>query len=400
MNGLLSVKEAQKRVFKEVSLSESFVLTIDNAIGYVLSKDVFAKVAHPNFDQSAVDGYAVKFSDLTSERTILSLVDEVPAGHSSEREMQSGETARIFTGGSVPNGVDTVVMQEQITNEDGMISFHTAPVKFGHHIRKFGEQINEGERALERGHKLNPASIGMLATIGISEVDVFRLPDVAVVSTGDELVTLDETLSDGKIYESNGFCLQSALKSAGIEASKYHSKDSKEQLRQTVSDLLKENDLLILTGGVSVGDYDYTRDVLEELGFGVIFHKVAQKPGKPLLFTRHKNKFVFGLPGNPRAALMCFYEYVLPFINGCMGNSKPFMTTCFMPLTQDFKKKGDRLHFLIGEIEQKGIKVLTGQGSHMMHSFCHGNAIVLLPAEKSEFKQGELVEVHLLNGYI
>jgi len=396
---MISVYEAQKKLVEESFPFGSETVGLMMSDGRVLAEDICATFPHPNFDQSAVDGYACRFEDVSLKRG-LKRIAEVPAGHTSSHMLKKGECMRIFTGGMVPLGADTVIMQEHVNTEADLVFIQNDIVRKGDHIRYCGEQINAGDIALKAGHTLNSASIGLLSTLGVSEVNVQLKPTVCILNTGDELISIGTPLTDGKIYDSNGYMLQNVLTKAGIYATKKTIQDRKDTLKNAITDAMNSNELILITGGVSVGDYDYTLPALEELGFTVLFHKVGQKPGKPLLFAKNGSKIAFGLPGNPRAVLMCYYQYVLPFIKCCMNAERPFPLQCKMPLTHAYTKKGSRLNFVMGTLNSDGVEILSGQGSHMLQSFAEGTCMVAIPEETTYLEKGDLVDVHLLSEYI
>jgi molybdopterin molybdotransferase len=394
---MINVAEAQKLLISQKTEMSTEEISIDLACGRILGENIVSPIAHPQFNQSAVDGYAIQFSNIEHDRpTSLEVVDEIPAGKSPQKVLSSGETIRIFTGGKVPEGADSVLKQEDVTREENRILMFDPNIKKGANVRKKGEQIEKGDVALREGIVINSAAIGFLAMLGISKVRVKSMPNVAVLASGSELIPLTEKLEDGKIFESNGHMLHAAFIQIGIQAEKHLVHDDPNDLEKRLKDLTDRNDIVVSTGGVSVGDYDFIPKVMKEIGFEEVFHKVAQKPGKPLLFMKKENKYFFGLPGNPRAALVGFFEYIKPFIKKIMGDQNPFPKKIYLPLMKAHKKRGNRRHFVIGKIVENGVEIMEGQLSHMLQSFAYGDVLVALEEDKNEFAKGENVEVHLI----
>lgn len=371
-------------------------IAVASAAHRVLAADIYAPIAHPLFDQSAVDGYALRFADLATGNP-LQVADQVRAGDAGERTLAQGECSRIFTGAPLPPGADTIVMQELVAREGDHVRVLDTGLRLGGNVRPAGEQIRAGALALGKGDVLNAAAIGFLASLGIQTVPVHALPRVQIIVTGDEFATADTDLQRGKIYESNGQMLCAALSSLGLQATFECCKDDATTLAAHVARAAADCDLLILTGGVSVGDFDFSRGALEAGGFDVIFHQVAQKPGKPLLFARKGPQFAFGLPGNPRAVLMCFYLYVLPLLDGLQGKSRLGLRQVRLPFQQAFRRKSDgKTHFLTGRLESEGFTVLGGQASHMLQSFAQADVVVVNEDHETDAAAGHMATCFLL----
>ncbi|HIA12914.1 MAG TPA: molybdopterin molybdotransferase MoeA [Flavobacteriales bacterium] len=403
---MLNYKEAKDLLIQHVSNTGVETIQLSDAEGRITAEDILSPVSHPLFDQSAVDGYAFHFGSYTrlahnddnhnDDKIRLQVKGEVKAGDPGEVQLNAGETLRIFTGARVPNGIDTVVMQEQVT-ADGSEIVLGKEVKQGQHVRKAAEQIKEGELAIKRGSSINPATIGFLASLGIIEVEVAKPPIVKIIVTGDEFASDTDGLATGKIFESNGEMLVAALNKMCIQSSFEECTDSLELLTEKVKVASEASDVLLVSGGVSVGDYDFTKPALEANGYEEIFHKVKQKPGKPLLFMKKGDKVVFGLPGNPRAVMICYYLYVLPMLNAMMGRSSPYLTQAAFKSASAYKKKDDdRTHFLAGKINGKEVEFLEVQGSHMMKSLTEADCIIVNPKETLEINRGDLVNVSIL----
>jgi len=266
----------------------------------------------------------------------------------------------------------------------------------GSNIRPAGSQLKKNEIALRKGHLLNPASIGFLASLGIDNIKVYTKPVISLIVTGDELVEPGKTLNPGKIYESNAPVLKSALEKEGVsKINILKSKDNFESVKKVFIKALATSDFVIFTGGISVGDYDFVGEVLKSEKVTKKFHGVKQKPGKPLYFGVKKDKFIFGLPGNPASVLMCFYEYVLPAIRKFQNRSDVNLPVLNLPLNNSANKKNSLTVFLKATADLKSVTVLEGQESYIMKSFAEANCFVVLNENDNNLAPGSLVEVHL-----
>ncbi len=253
-----------------------------------------------------------------------------------------------------------------------------------------------GETVFAPGHFISPASVGLIGSLGLNQVKVFNKPNIRIISTGNELIPPGEPKSEGQIYESNSFALQSALKRYGFDCQeKAHIKDNFSAIKAGISDYLEQSDVLLLSGGISVGDYDFVKQALEENGVTELFYKVFQKPGKPLYFGRRENTFVFALPGNPASSLTCFYIHVLPLLQRFSGAIETGLKRVSVPISHDFEYNSDRPIFLKANIENKTVSILNRQSSSMIHSMAMGNALVYLDGPKT-VQEGEMVETILI----
>ena len=292
---MITIEKALELVEQNVPEVFPIKMKLVDTLDLVLAEDVYSPISMPPFRQSAMDGYAVHFSGETS----YNIVGEVKAGDSHNPILEKGQGVRIFTGAAVPDTADTVIIQEHVTFENKKITIHK-DVEPLQNIRPLGEQIEEGSLALKKGSKLTPATIGFLAGLGITEVLVYPKPSIAIVTTGNELIAPGEPLTYGKIYESNGIMLYNALLKSGYnEVEIFKVKDDYQNTRDLLNDIISGYDIILITGGISVGDYDFVGKALRELEVQEIFYKVKQKPGKPLFFGRKDSKTIFALPGNP-----------------------------------------------------------------------------------------------------
>lgn len=388
---MIFVEQAQKIVSDLKFQQKTTELPLQKARGFVLAKDVFSPIAMPPFNQSGVDGYAIKFG----ANTTFNLIAEVQAGSGLQPEMQANEAVRIFTGAAVPLDADAVVMQEKTQLNGKTLIVEKLPI-LGQNIRPLGEQIQQGDLALKAGMPLNPSAIGFLAGLGIQTVTVFQKPSIAILVTGNELVKAGQTLGHGQIYESNGIMLETVINETGFEVQQIvHVQDNYEITVETLKELIDNQDFVIISGGISVGDYDFVGKALEALGVERLFYKVHQKPGKPMFLGIKGNCTIFALPGNPAAALTCYYLYVLKALKIAMGEANFELKKILLPLTETYLKNDERAHFLKAKIEGNSVKILDKQSSAMLFSFAYSDALVYIPHEQMETKEGALVEVFI-----
>ncbi|SEI67951.1 molybdopterin molybdotransferase [Dyadobacter sp. SG02] len=394
---MVTVNEAKQRIIANTLTLPAVRIPVAEAVGSYLSEDVISPIALPPFRQSSMDGYAILHSDVTGSGTSLRLAGESKAGQAELPVVGAGMAVRIFTGAPVPEGATAVVMQENTTSADGSVQIREFPVVEGKNIRREGQQIARGAVALRAGTLISPGAVGFLKGMNVNEVAVHSKPRVGLLVTGDELLKAGEALEPGKIYESNSAMLQAALAQAGIiEVSISYASDDLDATITALGALLEEYDVVLASGGISVGDYDFVGTALEALGAETIFYKVRQKPGKPLLFGRMGEKLIFALPGNPASSLVCYYEYVLPALRKIMGSEEPFLRSVRLPLRHAYRFDGERDEFLKARVEGDEVVSLDGQESFVIGSFAVANAIIYLPVEQNRVEAGELVEVHLL----
>jgi molybdopterin molybdotransferase len=390
---MISAKEAKDLINQTVGSLKPKRLPLTAAAGLVLGEDIQAITDIPNFRQSSMDGYAICFD---AARSIFKLAGEMAAGSDKALEIRPGEAARIFTGAALPFGADTVVMQEKVSLEDGQIRIEDHGVHAFQHVRERGAEIKSGALAMQAGTLLSPAAIGFLAGIGIPEVQAIPAPVVSIILTGNELQEPGNTLAFGQVYEANSAMLKAALAALGIrDVSVLRAEDDLKILEDVLSQALLEADLVLLTGGVSVGDYDFVVAAARNCGVKQVFHKIRQKPGKPLFFGSKYQKIVFGLPGNPSSVLSCFYQYVVPAIGRMMGKTLG-LEVAQAVLTHDYMKASGLTHFLKGRFDNGNVTPLHAQESFRLHSFAEANCLIVLEEAAADYKAGKKVEVHLL----
>ncbi len=371
------------------------MLPLQQAAGCTLAADVFAGLDIPAFPQSSMDGYAFSFSGWNTSQELI-IEGEMAAGSSSVLELEAGKAIRIFTGAPVPAGADTVVMQEKIRKENGQLIIEDQNIKQGANVRPRGSEITAGALALPRSSRLSPAAIGFLAGIGTTEVSVFPRPSVSIIVTGNELQQPGRDLEYGQVYESNSSTLQAALAQLHIsDVSVQRVHDDPDAVTDVLSEALQNSDVVLLSGGISVGDYDFVLQAASRCGVVPMFHKIKQRPGKPLYFGKKETKLVFGLPGNPSSVLTCFYMYVVPAL-AQLSQQEFRLRTATVPLGKTYQKTAGLTHFLKGHYDGASALPLHAQESYRMHSFAEANCLLEIEESMTECPEDSLVNVHLL----
>lgn len=392
---MISVNEAKDIVRNNIQPLPPVTVALKDAFGLVLAEDIYASFDIPAFNQSAMDGYAFRFEDLENSGK-LQIAGEVQAGVEKSFADLSNKAIRIFTGAPVPEGVDTIVMQEKVTVTGNEISILDEQLVKGTNVRPKGAEIKAGALGLEAKTFLSPAAIGFLAGIGLSEVKVYPKPTVTIIVTGKELQQPGKPLQPGQVYESNSLTVKAVLHQLNINNVKVVSVDDDLNIvHNALEEALQASDVVLLTGGISVGDYDFVLRAAELSGVEKQFYKIKQRPGKPLYFGKKGKKLVFGLPGNPSSVLTCVYEYVIPALEQ-LTLRKSIIKVEGLPLTVAYSKKTQLTHFLKGKSDGKMATPLDAQESFRLSSFAKSNCLIVLPADKEEFNKGDLVEVHIL----
>lgn len=388
---MMGVEEARRIMMAQVRLMPTHALPLDEATGGWLSEVVVAPYDHPRFDMSAVDGFAVN-----GEGPTWPVVYAIPAGGVMDRPLQPGECARIFTGAAVPKGTRSIIMQERGVHRDGWFTVSGTLPASDANIRRRAEALRQNEPLLSAGTRIDPGAVGLLSSAGVGRVRLHVPPQVAVIRTGDEFID-DGPVEEGRIFSSNEVMLLSALRKEGILMDHHFTaRDVADDVRSTVLEALGAHDVLVMTGGVSVGDHDLVASVLRGLGAGIHFHGVSQKPGKPMLFATLDGKPVFGLPGNPRAVLVLFWEYVLPFLRAMQGARDPWLKNELLPLAHPIHVKGERAEFRPARVKEGRVTLLADEGSHMLRSLVDADALAYLPQGRTAWEQGDGMEVHYL----
>lgn len=390
---MITVEEALDLVNKNIlPTNQKETKPVSEALNYSLGEDVLSPINMPPFRQSAMDGYAVNLH----EKLQYKLIGEVKAGDGHNPFLNKGEAVRIFTGSAVPDSANAIVIQEKVERIDDIIKVDNQ-IPLQDNIRPLGEQVKKGDVALKKGTKLNPAAIGFLTSLGITEVTVHSKPSIAIIVTGNELIEAGQPLSHGKIYESNSDLLKSALYDLDFKTISIHKvEDDYSKTRNMLDKVISDNDLILISGGISVGDYDFVGKALNELAVEQIFYKVKQKPGKPLFFGKKGNKVIFALPGNPASALTCFYIYVNSALQKMSGNTSYSLTKIMEKSTTDYIKKGDRAQFLKAQYENGVVTILEGQSSAMLQTYALSNCLAYIPADCFKINKNDEVEVIFL----
>lgn len=392
---MITVSEAKLIIKNQCHPLPVVTTSLFNAAGCFLAKDVTAFTDIPPFNQSAMDGYAFMYEEWQGGHK-LNIKGEVAAGDDLKNVLQQGCATRIFTGAPVPDGADTVVMQERTSIQNEFLIIDDLNLSKGNAVRLKGSEIKAGQKALERGTYLSPAAIGFLASIGMDQVDIFKMPSVSIIVTGNELVQPGGLLQHGQVYECNSFALLAALKKINIgEVKVYKVKDEQNEIRDALVKSLESSDVVLLTGGVSVGDYDFVLHAADSIGITKLFHRVKQKPGKPLYFGKLESKYVFGLPGNPSSVLTCFYEYVIPAFH-LLNPSIPDLESIQVALNKRIHKVQGLTHFLKAYYDGNRVTPLDAQESYRLSSFAKANSLIIVDENTSNCPEGSIVEIHLL----
>uniref|UniRef100_UPI0040475ACC molybdopterin molybdotransferase MoeA n=1 Tax=Algoriphagus sp. TaxID=1872435 RepID=UPI0040475ACC len=389
MKEFVAVQEA-KEILKGLSLcGEKVQLPLQKALGYWTASPIHAPMQVPSFDNSGMDGYAFAWADGGDSRQLAQVVQ---AGTFPDFTLQPGTAVRIFTGAPVPKGADTIVQQEWVRVEGDRLFFELEKLIQGMNLRRAGSQCEQGQLILAEGTRITPGTLGLLASLGIEEVSVYAAPQVSIILTGDEVVEVGQALQPGQIYNANGPALVAYLSQLGISAVKvYKAKDEPKEVIRVIGEALAASDVLLLTGGISVGDFDFVKEGLAENGVETLFYKVKQKPGKPLLAGVKGSKLVFALPGNPASVLTCFMQYVKPSLGQWMGNPAAWEQESRYPLATNWEKQVKLTVFLKARLVAGQVEVMPGQESFNLLSFGSADGLIEIGEDQQSLKEGTLV---------
>ena len=392
MKEFVAVQEA-KEILQGLSLSgEKVQLPLQKALGYWIASPIHAPMQVPSFDNSGMDGYAFAWEDGGDSRQLAQVVQ---AGTFPDFTLQPGTAVRIFTGAPVPKGADTIVQQEWIRVEGDRLFFDLVKLTQGMNLRRAGSQCEQGQLILQEGTRITPGTLGLLASLGVEEVSVFAAPQVSIILTGDEVVEVGQALQPGQIYNANGPALLGYLSQLGISAVKvYKVKDDPNEVIRVIGEALASSDVLLITGGISVGDFDFVKEGLAENGVKTLFYKVKQKPGKPLLAGVKGSKLVFALPGNPASVLTCFMQYVKPSLGQWMGNPAAWEQAKSYPLATNWEKQVKLTVFLKARLVAGVVEVLPGQESFNLLSFGSADGLIEIREDQQALKEGALVSFY------
>ncbi len=401
---MISFEEALDKILSRIQpLGLEKVLLLES-LGRIIGEDIYARRDIPPLDNSAMDGYALRYKDIRESSkdhpARLRVIEDLPAGLVSKKTIKNGEAIRIMTGAPIPKGADTVIPVEETKKEDGFALIFKG-VSLGDNVRRSGEDVKKGGRVISKGDMIRPAEVGMLASVGRSSVLVYQKPLVAVLCTGDELVDVDENLDESKIISSNSYSLAAQVKDCGaIPIQLGIARDRKDEIREKLRQGIRA-DVLISSAGVSVGDYDFSKDALGDLGMEMAFWQVSMKPGKPLAFGTIQGKPVFGLPGNPVSSMISFEEFVRPSLLKMMGCRHLFRPLIEAILREEIKKMAGRRYFVRGSVSfEKGQYAVTTtgeQGSGILRSMVRANGLIVIPEDQEIVRAGEKVKVQLLD---
>ncbi|MDP2152899.1 MAG: molybdopterin molybdotransferase MoeA [Methylotenera sp.] len=394
-------REFIQQFLNPVSASET--LALRESLGRILAADITSPANVPNYDNSAMDGYALKATDISASRLLV--VGTAFAGKAFNGTVADGQCVRIMTGGAMPEGADTVVVQEKTVVDGEYINMIEAPKPHAN-VRYAGEDLKIGQTVLATGHLMRPADLGLVASLGIAEVQAYRQLKVAFFSTGDELVGVGQPLKTGQVYDSNRYTLFGMLTRLGVEVIDMGAiADDPVLLEETLLSAAAQADVVITSGGVSVGEADYMKLLLAKHG-QVMFWKVAMKPGRPLAYGKVGNAHYFGLPGNPVAVMVTFYQFVRDALLRLMGQSNPVPLPMFqVPCTQAIKKLSGRTEFQRGILfaDSDGtwrVKPTGAQGSALLSSMSLANCFIVLDETIGNLDAGAMVQVQVLDGII
>ena len=398
---LIEYPDAERLVFENTRRLPKVMASLGEARGLALAEDLRARFDSPPFDNSAVDGYAVRSEDAGEAGRTFTVIDEAPAGRPSAKSVGEGEAIKIFTGGVIPDGADAVVMVENTSGwgEEFELKKAASP---GQNVRESGEDVREGDVILKKGTEIGPPEVALAATQGYGELPVYRRPRVVVLSTGTELVEPGtRELSPGEIYDSNSFAVIAQAQEAGADARRlYAASDDAGVLREAVQEALETADVVVTSGGVSVGEKDLVKGTMLDLGVEQVFWGVKFKPGKPLFFGLRDEVRLFGLPGNPVSAMVCFELFVRPALMAMMGRKEKKRPRVSVYFEEDVKNQFGRMHAMRVSLArtEKGLlaRSVGAQGSGLVSSLTKADALALIGPESGGVRSGETVEAIVL----
>ena len=391
---MISVQEAKQSLQENIFTTHSMRVSLNAALGLVVSEEVKAVVSVPPFDNSAMDGYAIKYDEARTSYTVSHIIQ---AGESQHVTIETGHAARIFTGAPIPDGCDTVVQQELCRVANGTLFTGDHRVEQGQHVRMQGSQNAEHDILIVPGKVVTANIVGLLSSAGVNEVTVYQPRTVGLLVTGDELQPVGSPLPYGHIYNSNQPTLCALLRSIGIvPVESTHVPDNPTRLFDEVTRLLSLVNVLIVSGGISVGDYDYVQDTLKAAGVETLFYKVRQKPGKPLFVGKSDNAIVFGLPGNPASVITAYYQYVKPSLLAMMGRKQTFAPDAVLRLKNEVHSKRGLTQFLKAKRSDNTVTVLGRQESFDLRAFTEADCLVVIDEETEYLPSDAFVKTYFM----
>lgn len=400
---MLSYDQALKLVLENSHTIGSEWVDISDARGGYLFNDIYAPFDMPRFDNSAMDGFAIRSQDTigatTGNPVALSLAGEVKTGVRFVLDLKDGKAFEISTGSKIPRGADAVVMKEEVEVRDDKV-FISRVINKGENIRFKGEDFKQGFKILTKGVSITPQVIALFAAMGIKTVQIFKRPQISFISSGTELVEPGEKLNEYQIYNSNYYSISAVLSKIGLCIKRHLTvRDDIESILNALTECLNDSDVILISGGVSVGSVDYVREALKKLNVEDILWKVGIKPGKPTFFGRSQDFLVFGLPGNPVSSFVSTFLFVLPALKKIMGSTDYMNVEIEATLENNFIKKGNRKAFNRGKyIIRDGhyyVKVLPKQGSHIFSSFAESNCLIVFDYEERLYTKGDKVRIYV-----
>ncbi|MFD2036731.1 molybdopterin molybdotransferase MoeA [Belliella marina] len=389
---MISVGEAKAILSKSCPIGPSTSVYLSDSVDLITASDITAPIHVPSFDNSAMDGYAVSWQ---KEPIPYKVVFTIAAGDVDNVRIKSGTACRIFTGAPIPKGTDTVIPQEFVIKNGDTISFDAGKFAKGANVRTKGSQSIPGDKVLEKGSRITPGTVGLLASLGIAKVDAFSPPSVGVIITGNEIKEVGTALESGQIYNTNGPIISSYLKKMGMRSFEvFHISDDPITLLKSIENITNRYDFTIISGGISVGDYDYVKKSLAEVGVEELFYKVKHKPGKPLFAGIKSGHMIFSLPGNPASVITCFIQYVKPAILQWMGFKDVWQPASYLQLETPFSGKSQLTHFLKSKRNKGKVAILPGQESFNLNAFGQADCLVEIPEESPPLKEGDIVATY------
>lgn len=401
----ISVEEAKKALVKQKISTKLIDIPILESLGYILGEDVVSDINMPPFDRSPLDGYAVRSMDIIDAKkdnpTTLEVVDSITAGYVSSKKIEKNQAIRIMTGAKIPEGADVIIKYEitEFTDKEVKIYDYFQP---NSNIVKAGEDVKLGDVVLKKGKVLGIADIGILATLGKSNVKVYRKPKVGILATGDELIDIEDKLTDGKIRNSNSYTIAAGVNKLGGEAVLLgRCNDNIESITEKLEGALDDVDMIITTGGVSVGDADVVKEAFQELGGQILFWRVNMKPGTPIAVGKYKEKLLFGLSGNPAAAYMTFEVFVRPIIKKLKGDTDYGLKKINSILKNEFTKVSRQNRYVRGTTYYKDGEIFTElpnkHSSGVLSSLSNTNSLFFIESGNGPYRAGDKIQVELLD---
>ena len=391
---MILLEEAYKIVMDSVELMKTEKINFTNSLGLILANDIFSDIDMPPFDKSAMDGYACKMTDINQE---LEVIEVIPAGKSPKKEIKQGECAQIMTGAMIPNGADCVVMVEH-TEKTAENRIKYLKEKTKDNICYKAEDVQTGQKVIEKGTLIKPQHIAILASVGATEIEVYQKPKVGVISTGDEIVEPHVKPGPSKIRNSNGYQLFSQIERCNAIANYVGiASDNEEDTYHVIMKAMEENDVILLSGGVSMGEFDFVPYIMQKAGIDIKFQKIAVQPGKPTTFGTKESKRIFGLPGNPVSSYIQFELLVRPLLAEMMGHTfNPLQISMEMGIDHS-RKRSERMSWYPITIADNGTVIPASyHGSAHIHGLESADGISFFPIGKAEIKKGEKVHVRLI----